>query len=246
MFRTLLAEGVALSQLRMVLTGGEVLSAPLAEALRAAASRAALYDLYGLTETGSCDFCLVPNDQPQGFGSIGVPTERVAFRIVPESAGGEGGELCIRTPFGMLGYLDNPTLTESSFVDGYFLTGDLARQDGDGRVRLIGRAKDIIARGGHKIAPLELDNLLCRHPDVAAALCAGVPHERLGEAIHAVIVLRTGATADADVLRAWMRTRTEGFKVPDVFHFADALPAGPTGKADRRQVARLATRNPEA
>ncbi len=242
MYRTLLAEGVAALGLRMVLTGGEVLPAPLADALRAAAPQAALYDLYGSTETGSCDFCLGPGDQPQGFGTIGVPTERVAFRLVPETAGDEAGELCIRTPFGMLGYLDNPALTASSFVDGFFRTGDLARPAGDGRVQLIGRSKDIIVRGGHKIAPLELDNLLCRHPGVAAALCAGVPHEQMGEAIHAVVVLRAGAGMSAADLREWLRARTEHFKVPDIFHFADALPAGPTGKADRRQVARIATR----
>ena len=74
---------------------------------------------------------------------------------------------------------------------------------------------------------------------MAAALCAGVPDERLGETIHAVVVLRAGAEASAETLRDWMLTRTERFKVPDVFHFSDALPAGATGKADRRRVALL-------
>jgi acyl-CoA synthetase (AMP-forming)/AMP-acid ligase II len=140
----------------------------------------------------------------------------------------------------MLGYLDDADLTAASFADGYFKTGDLARLRPDGFVELVGRAKDIVSRGGHKIAPLEIDNLLAEHPDIAAALCAGVPDERLGEIIHAVVVPRAGAQIDAGALRDWMLARTERYKVPDVFHVRDALPAGGTGKADRRAVARLA------
>ena len=243
MFRTLLTyPEVSAPKLRAMLSGGEVLAPTLAQAM-ARLAPAAIHDLYGLTETGSCDFHLGPAGQPRGFGTIGYPTEQVEFRIAKDGgavAAGETGELQIRTPFGMLGYLDNPVLTEASFEAGYFRTGDLARMTADGAVVLIGRAKDIISRGGNKIAPLEIDNLLAEHPDIAAALCAGVAHERLGEVIHAVIVMRAGARLDAKTLRDWLLTRTERFKVPDVFHFRDALPAGASGKADRRAVAQLA------
>jgi long-chain acyl-CoA synthetase len=241
MFRTLLSypqiafPQVAAPKLRAMLSGGEVLAPALAHAM-ARLAPAAIHDLYGLTETGSCDFHLGPADQPNGFGTIGHPTEHVMFRIA-----GETGELQIRTPFGMLGYLDNPALTETSFDGGYFKTGDLARMTADGAVALIGRAKDIISRGGNKIAPLEIDNLLAQHPEIAAALCAGVADERLGEVIHAVVVTRAGARLDAADLRDWLLARTERFKVPDVFHFRDALPSGSSGKADRRAVAQLVT-----
>ena len=236
-YRTLLADpAFAAPGLRMILTGGEVLPKPLAAAMPRAAPDAAIYDLYGLTETGSCDFVLPPGDQPDGLGTIGAPTENVAYRI------DESGELQIKTPFGMLGYLDDPQLTADSFHDAYFKTGDLARLQPDGRVALIGRGKEIVSRGGIKIAPLEIDNLLCEHPAVAAALCAGVSDERLGEVIHAAIVRRAGAKVTAEDLRDWMLARTERFKIPDAFHFCEALPAGPTGKADRRAVARLADR----
>ncbi len=204
---------------------------------------ATIHDLYGLTETGSCDFCLVPADQPQGFGTIGHPTERVEFRLQRDGRtvpAGEAGELQIRTPFGMHGYLDNPELTAASFEGDYFRTGDLARLTDGGYVELIGRAKDIISRGGNKIAPLEIDNLLAEHPGVAAALCAGVPDDRLGEVMHAVIVPRAGAEIDAAALRDWLMARIERFKVPDVFYIRDALPSGTSGKADRRAVAQLA------
>jgi acyl-CoA synthetase (AMP-forming)/AMP-acid ligase II len=234
MYRTLLAEAAPRAlHLRLLLTGGEVLAPTLADAMRRFTD-AAIYDLYGLTETGSCDFCLAPADQPGGFGTIGKPTDHVTFRIAPD------GELLIDTPYGMLGYLDDPDLTRASSVDGYFRTGDLARLTPSGNVALIGRAKDIVSRGGHKIAPLEIDNLLAGHPDVAAALCAGVPDERLGEVIHAVVVPRAGARLDGAALRDWLLARTERFKVPDVFHVRDALPVGSTGKADRRAVAALA------
>jgi long-chain acyl-CoA synthetase len=196
-----------------------------------------------LTETGSCDFCLGPADQPDGLGTIGHPTDRVTFRLAQDGravAAGETGELQIRTPFGMLGYLDNPQLTEAAFDGGYFRTGDLARVTKRGTLALVGRSKEMISRGGIKIAPLEIDNLLGEHPGVAAALCAGVPDERLGEVIHAVIVPRAGAHLDAAALRDWLLLRTERFKVPDVFHFRDALPSGSSGKADRRAVAQLA------
>jgi long-chain acyl-CoA synthetase len=235
MFRTLLTHPeVTAPKLRAMLSGGEVLAPALAHAM-ARLAPAAIHDLYGLTETGSCDFHLGPAGQPQGFGTIGHPTEHVMFRIASET-----GELQIRTPFGMLGYLDGTALTEASFDGGYFKTGDLARMTADGAVALIGRAKDIISRGGNKIAPLEIDNLLAQHPEIAAALCAGVADERLGEVVHAVIVTRAGARLDAATLRDWLLARTERFKVPEVFHFRDALPSGSSGKADRRAVAQLA------
>lgn len=243
MFRALLADSaVPAPNLRMILTGGEVLAPGLAHAMRCVAP-AAIHDLYGLTETGSCDFYLGPTDQPHGFGTIGHPTDRVMFRLARDGCGvatGETGELQIRTPFGMLGYLDNPELTDASFDGDYFRTGDLARITAGGYVELVGRSKDIISRGGIKIAPLEIDNLLGEHPGVAAALCAGVPDKRLGEVIHAVIVPRAGAHLDAVELRDWLLARTERFKVPDVFHFCDFLPSGSSGKADRRAVLQLA------
>jgi acyl-CoA synthetase (AMP-forming)/AMP-acid ligase II len=185
MFRTLLADsGVTAPNLRLILTGREELAPGLAHAIRRLAPTV-IHDLYGLTETGSCDFCLGPADQPHGFGTIGHPTDRVMFRLARDGcavAVGETGELQIRTPFGMLGYLDNPELTDASFDGDYFKTGDLARMTAGGYVELVGRAKDIISRGGNKIAPPEIDNLLGEHPDVKAALCAGVPDERLGDA----------------------------------------------------------------
>ncbi len=250
MLRAMLAAGMpAAPRLRSILTGGETLGVALGANVRAALPHAGLADLYGLTETGSCDFCLPQAEQDIGAGSIGRTTEQVAFRLIGadgQAAGdGAAGELCIRTPFGMLGYLDDPALTAASFRDGYFRTGDLARLRADGRVEIVGRAKDIISRGGNKIAPAEIDALLSAHPQVAAALCAGVPDTRLGEAIHAIVVAKPGADLTADALRSWAAERIERYKVPDAIHFRNALPTGSTGKVRRAGVVEAA-REPEA
>jgi acyl-CoA synthetase (AMP-forming)/AMP-acid ligase II len=241
MLRTMVAEGgLDGAGLRMLLTGGEPLGPELRRAVAQAWPQTDVHDLYGLTETGSCDFCRQGAQDATQAGSIGRPTAQVAFRIVGSDGHdlpvGEPGELQIRTPFGMLGYLDNPALTESSFDGGYFRTGDIARRRPDGCVELVGRIKEIVSRGGNKIAPQEIDNLLCSHPDVAAALSAGVPDARLGEALHAVVVLKAGATLTAQGLRQWAAERIERFKVPDVISIENALPLGPTGKASRALI----------
>lgn len=237
MLRALLShQAPAAPRLRRVLTGGEVFGVALSRRLMGAWPQAGVYDLYGSTETGSCDFCLPPDAQQDGLGAIGTPTEAVRYRLAGGDLGEGVGELQIRTPFGMTGYLDDPALTAESFSGGYFRTGDLGRLRGDGRVEIVGRAKEIISRGGNKIAPLEIDNLLCGHPGV----CAGVPDERFGEAIHAVVVLKPGATLDAAGLRHWAAQRIEPFKLPDRISFAATLPLGATGKTSRAAIRELA------
>jgi len=246
MLRTL-AAGNALNGAgpRLLLTGGEPLGPELRRAVAQAWPRTDVHDLYGLTETGSCDFWMPRAQDATQAGSIGRPTEQVAFRIVGSDGHdlpvGEPGELQIRTPFGMLGYLDDPALTESSFNGGYFRTGDIAQRGPEGCVELVGRLKEIVSRGGNKIAPQEIDNLLCSHPDVAAALSAGVPDARLGEALHAVVVLKAGVMLTSQDLRQWAAERIERFKVPDVISIEETLPAGPTGKASRALIRARAT-----
>ncbi|MFG1244907.1 fatty acid--CoA ligase family protein [Xanthobacter sp. V7C-4] len=248
MLRTMFGEGeLEAPTLRAILTGGEALGTHLSGQISRQLPNAGVFDLYGLTETGSCDFCLLPRDAAPGRGSIGVPTRGVTYRLaiddaapVTAPADAPQGELQVRSPFGMLGYLDNPDLTEAAFADGYFRTGDVARQRPDGFVEIVGRIKEIISRGGNKIAPAEIELMLSAHPAVAQVLCAGVPDPRLGEALHVAVVLKPGHAASADELRDWCRERTERFKVPDAIHMVDGLPTGPTGKALRAGVRELA------
>ncbi len=236
LLRTLCADpNLCADRLDKILTGGEPFSPALAETIATLLPSAKIFDLFGLTETGSCDFCVRPENQSVARGTIGHPTEGVAFRITEQPALGLAsgvGELQIRTPAVMAGYLDDPAQTAAAFEDGYFKTGDLAMIRADGYVKLVGRSKDVVSRGGNKIAPLEIENLFAQHEGVSAVLAFGAPDERLGESLHLMVVARDPELNEA-VLRAWAKDRLERFKTPDAFHFVSTLPAGRTGKADR-------------
>ena len=217
-----------------MMSGGEVLPAALARRLRRAWPDARLWDVYGMTECGTADFYVRPDDYDAAAGSIGRPGKGIEYRFTAD------GELALRSPYHMLGYLDAPDLTAASYDgEGYFLSGDLARERSDGFVELIGRAKELIVRGGHKISPLEVERLYLEHPDVGGALATGVGDARLGEAIHVLIVPLPGTAPAAGDLRGWAEGRIDGYKRPDAVHIGDSLPTGRTGKADRRALRAL-------
>jgi long-chain acyl-CoA synthetase len=222
--------------LRQVLIGGETLGKSLGETLRGLFAPAHLIDIYGLTETSTCDFFLMPNDAERYAGCIGRPSPGVSYRIE-----GEDGELWISSPYLMNGYLDEPKL--QPIKDGWLATGDLARERDPGVVEVVGRKKELIYRGGIKIAPLEIELACGAHPRVAAALAVGRPDERLGERIHALVVPRQEEGLTAGELRAFLATRLDRYKIPDVFYFARELPAGRTGKADRGRFAAMLEQN---
>jgi long-chain acyl-CoA synthetase len=223
-----------------ILTGGEPFGGDLSRKLQTLLPNAPVVDIYGSTETCSSDFFLRADERARFAGTIGRPGPKIQFRIADNEGGilpvDAIGELQIRTPFIMNGYLDEPELTRSAFAGGFFRTGDLARMRGDGRVELVGRAKDVINRAGAKVSPLELDWVLVRHPAVAAALTVGVPDPIVGESIHALVVPRDDMTVDEKGLRAWIAEQVERFKRPDVYHFGSELPTGRTGKVDRNAL----------
>lgn len=217
-----------------VMAGGEVLPAGLGAKIRQAWPHAGIGDIYGLTETGTCDFFVDPADYDAAAGSLGRPGRDIEIRIA------EDGELRIRSPYAMIGYLGDPARTaEAVDADGYFRTGDLAAHREDGRVMLVGRAKDLINRGGMKVAPLEVEAVLASHPEVAGALVAGVSDPQTGEAVIAVITAAPGHSPDPDGVLAWAGERLERYKLPVRLMVVPALPTGATGKADRTSVARM-------
>jgi long-chain acyl-CoA synthetase len=222
---------------RLFMAGGEPLPYPLGRALREIVPRLSLCDVYGLTETSTSDFILRPEEQDRFPGTIGRPSPGVAFAIHDDAGRalppGQTGELVIKTPFIMKGYLDAPELTAAAFRDGWFRTGDLATAAADGTVRLVGRSKELILRAGNKISPIEVERAYLDHPDIAEALATGLPDERLGEAIHLLVVPMPGATPAPEALRAWAAGRLDRYKIPDAVHIGTALPLGRTGKADR-------------
>ena len=219
--------------LRQVLIGGETLGKGLGETLRGLFAPAPLIDIYGLTETSTCDFFLMPADAERYAGCIGRASPGVRYRIA------EDGELWLASPYLMSGYLDEPDL--QPIRDGWLATGDLARERDPGVVEIGGRKKELIYRGGNKVAPQEIEFACSAHPKVAAAIAVGRPDERLGQRIHALIVPREPGLAPAE-LRSFLRDRLERYKQPDVLYFASELPAGRTGKADRGRFAEMLQR----
>ena len=217
-----------------LITGGEPLDATLFEQLRGVWPDIALWDVYGTTETNTSDFIVRPHEYPEAAGGIGHPAPGVQFRLAPPD-----GELQIEARSIMRGYLDAPALTEAAFDGRWFRTGDLARLRPDGRVELVGRSKELISHGGFKIAPVEVEQVFRRHPDVSAALVTGVPDAVHGEAVHVLVVPRCGAHLGEDALREWAGTRLERFKLPARIHVGNALPTGRTGKADRKTLTGL-------
>ena len=173
-----------------------------------------------------------PDAYGAAAGSIGTPGAGIETRIA------EDGELRIRSPWRMIGYLDAPEATAAAFdSDGYFRTGDLARVDSQGHTQLIGRAKELINRGGMKVAPLEVEAALAEHPDVTACLVTGIPDRSTGEAVVACVV--PARELDTERLRSWLGERIERYKVPSRILLVDILPTGRTGKADRGAAAAL-------
>jgi long-chain acyl-CoA synthetase len=230
----------AAGRLQRVVIGGEPLGRQLSAELRDFIAPAELYDIYGLTETSTCDFVLLPKDYPAHPGSIGKPFDGIRCRVVAADgeacAPGVTGELQLQTPYIMSGYLGDDDLTRAAFTDGWFRTGDLATSDAQGFVDIVGRLKELIFRGGNKITPLEVERALLRCEGVAGALVTGMPDPILGQRIHALLVARPGVRLSAVALRQALSGHLERYKTPDAFYVADALPTGRTGKIDRGQL----------
>ena len=148
-------------------------------------------------------------------------------------ARGEVGEVVIRGPNVTAGYLNNPEANATAFVDGWFRTGDQGVIDEDGYLRLTGRLKEIINRGGEKISPREVDEVLLDHEAVAQVVTFARPHPKLGEDVAAAIVLHEGKEVTRAELRAFAGERLAPFKVPRSVIFVDTIPKGPTGKLQR-------------
>jgi acyl-CoA synthetase (AMP-forming)/AMP-acid ligase II len=146
---------------------------------------------------------------------------------------GETGEVVIRGPNVTPGYENNPEANAKAFTNGWFRTGDEGVMDEDGFLSLTGRLKEIINRGGEKISPLEVDVALMDHPSIQQVVTFAVPHAKLGEEVAAAVVLREGAEAEPQEIRAFASERLASFKVPKTVLILDEIPKGPTGKPRR-------------
>ena len=150
---------------------------------------------------------------------------------------GNQGEVVVRGATVMHGYYRNPDANKAAFTNGWFRTGDVGALDSDGYLRLTGRIKELINRGGEKISPTEIDAVLLGNPAVAEAASFGVPDRIYGEEIHAAVVPRADITAAE--LQAYCRSRLSDFEIPKVSHFVKELPKDATGKVERRGLTAL-------
>jgi len=199
---------------------------------------APVLEAYGMTEAAHQ---MASNPLPPARrlpGSVGRGTD-VRISIMDTDgkhlAAGERGEVVIQGPNVVGGYENNPEANASSFVDGWFRTGDRGFLDENGYLTLTGRLKEMINRGGEKISPREIDEVLLAHPAVAEAVCFGVPHNAWGEEVAAAVVL-SGEATEPELL-AYCKERLADFKRPKRIHITTAIPRTATGKIQRRVVA---------
>jgi oxalate---CoA ligase len=199
---------------------------------------APLIEAYGMTEA---THQMASNPLPPAVrkpGSVGLAAGPLVAimgedgSILPSGEGGIG-EIVIRGPNVTAGYENNPKANAEGFLNGWFRTGDQGTMDADGYISLTGRLKEIINRGGEKVSPREVDEILMDHPAVAQVVCFGMPHAKLGEEVAAAVVLREGASATERELQDFTAQRAADFKVPKKILFMDEIPKGATGKLQR-------------
>jgi acyl-CoA synthetase (AMP-forming)/AMP-acid ligase II len=201
-----------------------------------AAFQAPVIEAYGMTEASHQMASNPLPPRPRKPGTVGVaagPEIGImddAGNLLPQGA---AGEVVIRGPNVTRGYVSNPEANAKSFVNGWFRTGDEGVLDAEGYLKIIGRRKEMINRGGEKVSPLEVDVVLMEHPAVQLALTFGMPHDVLGEEVAAAVVLKEGKTATEREIRDFAGKHLAHYKVPHKIVFVTELPRGPTGKLQR-------------
>lgn len=174
-------------------------------------------------------------------GSVGIG-QGVDVKILDDDGKevphGSEGEICIRGENVTKGYLNNPEANRTSFTKtGYFRTGDQGKKDADGYVFITGRIKELINKGGEKISPIELDNILAQHPAISEAVCFAIADDLYGQDVGVAVVLKEGKELGKDELKKWVAERVAKFKIPKKIYFTATMPKTATGKIQRRMVA---------
>lgn len=197
-------------------------------------------ETYGMTEAAS-QIAANPFELRK-VGSVGRaagPEIAIMDETGRARASGQHGEIVLRGANMTRGYYNDDAATQAAFRDGWFRTGDLGYLDSDGYLFIVGRIKDVINRGGQKVSPLEVEDVLLSHPAVLEAGVFAVPHQKLGENVAAVVVLRPNSEAGSDELRQFARKRLAAYKVPSLIRSVAALPKGASGKVKRNALADL-------
>jgi acyl-CoA synthetase (AMP-forming)/AMP-acid ligase II len=227
----------SLASLQNMMTGGA--SCPI-EVIRAVATRMPghLLEMYGMLECGTQAHTVFEEDPVAVSGTVGHPVPEMGIRVVDETgrdcAPDEAGEILTYGPGVTIGYYNNPEANARSFTDdGWFHTGDIGMFDADGRLRIAGRKKEMIIRGGANIYPRELEEVLYEHPGVLDAAVVGVPDPRLGERVCACIVPKPGVQMSFDEVIGFLKGRIATYKLPEFVEIVESLPRTPTGKVQK-------------
>ncbi|MFB7132324.1 long-chain fatty acid--CoA ligase [Streptomyces sp. NPDC056237] len=238
------AQGERIPRLDRVYSGGSALPVKTLDDVRSVFG-CPVYEGYGMTET-SCSVAYHYPGLTFRSGTVGVPITGITVGIARPNADrvdllpvGEVGEIVVRGPNVMAGYLGRPEITAEVLIDGWFLTGDLGRLDGDGYLSVVGRKKDLILRGGYNVYPREIEEILVGHPAVAQVAVIGVPHPVLGEEVWAIVVPArpedVASGSDEEIIE-WGKQRLAAYKYPRRVEFTDALPLGSSGKVLKRML----------
>lgn len=234
----------ALQHVRSITYGAAPISGTLLARLISAFPRARLQQFYGMTET--CGACTtlpmdrhIPSEQGEPkLGTAGAPLPGLEVKIVDsaltEVPRGTPGEIIVRGPTVMRGYWRDAARTAETLVGGWLRTGDVGSMDDEGFISIVDRIKDMIISGGENIASSEVERVLYRLPQVAEAAVVGLPDDRWGERVVAVVVPRPGTTLTFDELRAHCTGLLGGFKIPKQLVLQDSLPRNPSGKVLKR------------
>jgi len=207
-----------------------------------AATGAVIVEGFGLTETTPVTHVNPFAGGARKVGSIGVPISDTLARIVDLETGlkdmpvGEAGELIIKGPQVMKGYLNMPEETAHVLRDGWCYTGDIGKMDEDGYFYIVDRKKDMIISGGYNVYPRDIDEVFYENPKVQEACAIGIPDPKRGENIKVFVVLKEGETATAEELIAYCKKNLAVYKLPTEVEFCEELPKSTVGKVLRKQL----------
>lgn len=234
--RGVVESGKSLPSLRTFLCAGAPIPGPLVEQARSALG-IKIISAWGMTENGAVTTTRPEDDDERSFNTDGLPLPGVELRVVDDNDQpvpvGESGRLLLRACSNFVGYLKRPQWNSTDEED-WFDTGDLARLDDQGYVRITGRSKDVIIRGGENIPVVEIESLLYRHPAIALAAIVAYPDERLGERACAVVVLKPGQEFDMDEMVSWLKSNKVAIQyMPERLEILDEMPATPSGKIQK-------------
>ncbi|SEP80363.1 acyl-CoA synthetase [Thalassovita taeanensis] len=240
LLRSPLLETTDLSKLAKGYYGASIMPVEVLKEMQARLPQVRLWNFYGQTEIAPVATVLPPEEQLSKPGSAGFPALNVETRVVDDLmndvAVGEVGEIVHRSPQLMTGYFNDPVKTAAAFEGGWFHSGDLGCVDKDGYIAVVDRKKDMINTGGENVSSREVEEVIYLLPQVSEVAVIGLPHERWIEQVTAVIVLKSGHSAEVEHVMAHCREVLAHFKVPKRVEFIDTLPKNPSGKILKRDL----------